>query len=30
MNTTTVDPKPGDPGFWEWHRTNKPPVWPKP
>jgi hypothetical protein len=29
MNTTT-QPNPTDPGFWEWHRTNNPPVWPKP
>jgi len=27
---TTANPKPGDPGFWEWHRTNKPPTFPKP
>ena len=35
MNTiTTVDPtpcpKPGEPGFWEWHQTNNPPTFPKP
>lgn len=30
MNTTTVDPKPGEPGFWEWQRTNNPPSFPKP
>lgn len=33
MNTsepTPPMPNPGDPGFWEWHRTHKPPTWPKP
>ena len=34
MNTLTIDPtpcpQPGEPGFWEWHQTNNPPVFPKP
>jgi len=30
MYILTADPKPGDPGFWEWHRTNNPPTFPKP
>jgi len=27
---TTTDPKPGDPGFWDWVKTNKPHNFPQP
>jgi hypothetical protein len=26
---TTADPKPGDPGFWDWVKTNKPHNFPQ-
>ena len=29
MYTLKADPQPHEPGFWEHHRTNNPPTFPK-